>query len=141
MFMQFLEVLTIGLPFCTFKMISGIHLNQSWLLALGAADLMINLVNLISLVTLKRRIFDSCTLSFMVRMLKKPSNELRFKWQDLGSALDVFLSFVLVASMIGFGFLSKLSAQEISLWNMSVILNVIGAGYGRLSGSILNLKK
>jgi len=141
MFIHILEVLTIGLPFCTFKIISGLHLNQTWLILLGIADLIINLVNLISLVILKRRIFDSCSLSFLVITFKKPSRELRFKWQDLGSALDVFLSFVLVASMIGLGFLGQLSLQEISFWNLSVILNVIGAGIGRLSGSIQNLKQ
>ena len=138
--MNFLEILTIGLPFCAFKIVSGLFLNQFWLTALGIIDLGINLTNLVFLLISKRRIFDACLLSFITRLIKKPSQTLKAKWQDLGNSVDVLLSFTLVAYMIGGGFIKDLPINYLSIWNISVILNVFGAGFGRLEISIRNLK-
>jgi hypothetical protein len=138
--MNFLEIITIGLPFCSFKIVTGIFLNQPWLTALGFIDLVINLTNLVTLFLLKRRIIDSCLLSFLTRLLRKPTQLAKAKWQDLGNSLDVLLSFSLVAYMIGSGFIKDLPTDYLSLWNISVILNVFGAGFSRLEISIRNLK-
>ena len=138
--MNFLEILTIGLPFCAFKIVSGLFLNQFWLSALEIIDLGFNLTNLVSLLVSKRRIFDACLLSFITRQIKKPSQTLKAKWQDLGNSLDVLLSFSLVAYMIGGGFIKDLPMDYLSIWNISVILNVFGAGFSRLEISIRNLK-
>ena len=35
------EILTVGLPFCAFKLIAGIALSQDWLTAWGIADTLI----------------------------------------------------------------------------------------------------
>ena len=123
MIMNFLEILTIGLPFCAFKIVSGLFLNQFWLSALGIIDLGFNLTNLVSLLVSKRRIFDACLLSFITRLIKKPSQTLKAKWQDLGNSLDVLLSFSLVAYMIGGGFIKDLPMDYLSIWNISVIVN------------------
>lgn len=140
MFSQCLEIITIGLPFCAFKIVTGSFLNQWWLIALGAIDLLINIGNLCSLLFLKRRIVDACLLSFLVRLLKKPSTERKEKWQDLGNSIDVLLSFTLVAYMIGGGYIRFVPEMPLRIWNLSVVLNVFGAGYSRLTGSIQNLK-
>ena len=140
MIMNFIEIVTIGLPFCAFKIVTGLFLNQDWLMALGIIDLGINLTNLIALPILKIRLFDSCLLSFLTRLLKKPTLLAKAKWQDLGNSLDVLLSFSLVAYMIGVGFIKDLPKDYLSLWNISVILNVFGAGFSRLEISIRNLK-
>jgi hypothetical protein len=140
MIINFLELLTIGLPFCAFKIVSGLFLNQFWLTALGIIDLGINLTNLVSLSILNRRVFDACLLSFLTRLLKKPSQSLKAKWQDLGNSIDVLLSFSIVAYIIGGGFIKDLPPSYLMIWNISVILNVFGAGFGRLEISIRNLK-
>jgi hypothetical protein len=140
MIINFLELLTIGLPFCAFKIVSGLFLNQFWLTALGIIDLGINLTNLVSLSILNRRVFDACLLSFLTRLLKKPSQRLKAKWQDLGNSIDVLLSFSIVAYIIGGGFIKDLPPSYLMIWNISVILNVFGAGFGRLEISIRNLK-
>ena len=140
MIMNFLEIMTIGLPFCAFKIVTGLFLNQPWLTALGVIDLGINLTNSVSLLFLKRRVFDACLFSFLTRLLKKPTQLAKPKWQDLGNSMDVLLSFSLVAYMIGGGFIKDLPIDYLSIWNISVILNVFGAGFGRLEISIRNLK-
>ena len=138
--MNFLEIMTIGLPFCAVKIVTGLFLNQHWLSALGVIDLGINLTNSVCLLFLKRRVFDACLLSFLTRLLKKPTQLAKPKWQDLGNSMDVLLSFSLVAYMIGGGFIKDLPMDYLSIWNISVILNVFGAGFGRLEISIRNLK-
>jgi hypothetical protein len=140
MFMQALEIVTIGLPFCAFKIVTGLFFHQYWLVALGILDLIINLANLQSTIFLKRRIFDACFLSFAVRFIKKPGSGMISKWQDLGNSIDVLLSFTLVAIVIGGGFIKMLPADHLLIWNISVILNVFGAGSSRITTSIKNLK-
>ena len=135
-----IEIITIGLPFCTFKIITGLYLNQFWLVGLGCIDFTINAINFFSLGILKRRFLDACLFSYLVRLVKKPSIDSKPKWQDLGNSLDVLLSFSLVAYMIGGGSIKSIPIDHLSAWNLSVVLNVFGAGYSRLSTSIQNLK-
>jgi len=135
------EILTVGLPFCAFKIIAGLGLKQLWLTIWGLLDLAINAINLLALVILRRRLFDACLLSFLVRLVKKPDRDVRSYWQDLGNAIDVGFSFAIVALMLGGGFLSLLEPLQLKIWNISVILNVLGAGSFRLSASIASLRK
>lgn len=138
--MLILEILTIGLPFCAFKVLSGLYWAQYWLVGLGMVDLIINVSNLMSLILLKKRIMDACLLSFLTRKLMGNSETLKSRWQDLGNSIDVFISFAIVSIMIGGDFLKELSALHMNLWNISVILNVFGAGYSRVLSSVRNLK-
>lgn len=135
------EILTVGLPFCAFKIIAGLGLNQIWLTVWGALDLAINSTNLLSLVVRRKRLLDACLLSLIVRAVKKPVREEKSEWQDLGNSVDVLLSFALVAFMLGGGFLAALAPAHLMVWNISVILNVLGAGSTRLSQSLLGLRK
>ncbi len=136
----YIELISVGLPFCVFKIVTGLYLNQYWLTALGVLDLVINITNVISLSTVKRRVLDACTFSYIVRLIKKPSIDVKHKWQDLGNAIDVLLSFTLVAYMIGWGGIVHVPEPQLTIWNVSVVFNVFGAGYGRLTGSIKELK-
>ncbi len=138
--MELIEIITIGLPFCAFKILSGLLWGQHWLTALGLIDLVINVLNLAFLIITRKRFMDACLLSLMVRKFKRPSPQRKSMWQDFGNSLDVFLSFSIVAIMIGGQFLQILSANHMNLWNLAVILNVFGAGYGRLRNSLTNLK-
>lgn len=137
----YIELISIGLPFCVFKIITGIYLNQYWLIILGSFDLLINLTNIISLATIKRRVLDACSFSYIVRLIKKPKPEVLSKWQDLGNAIDVLLSFTLVAYMIGWGGIVHVPEPQLTIWNISVVFNVFGAGYSRLKESIKSLKE
>jgi len=140
MLKESIEIITIGLPFCVFKMVTGLLMNQYWLVGLGVLDSLINGVNLILIVLLRKRVWDACSLSFLVRLFKKPNLEHKEKWQDFGNALDVLLSFSLVAYVIGGGFIQDVPSKQLWFWNLSVVLNVFGAGYSRMTGSIENLK-
>jgi hypothetical protein len=137
--MQFLETLTVGLPFCGFKIMTGDFYGQPWLVALGLIDAAINLANMIGIIFFKRRILNACFLSLVVNFFKRPTADAKMKWEDLGNSLDVLLSFILVAVMIAYGNLKLLPGPQLLCWNISVVLNVLGAGLGRLTASIKNL--
>lgn len=141
MFKEILEVLTIGFPFCVFKIVAGLFLGHIWLVILGAIDVLINFTNLFSLLIFKRRFLDPCFFGVLVHLLKRPKKERIKKWMDLGNSLDVVVSFGLVALMIAGGYLKELPSEHLHWWNLSVILNVFGAGSSRLGSSIKNLKE
>lgn len=132
------EIVTVGLPFCVFKLLTGLALFQLEprsvlgiaLVALGALDLGFNLVNLFALVVVRRRAGAVCLTDFVQRRLARPSIP-----DDLGIAIDVFLSFALVALVVGGGMIRLIPPGLLPLWNAAVVLNVLGAGVGRLMSS------
>ncbi len=140
MFAVAFEIITVGYPFCAFKILAGLALGQTWLVFWGILDTAINTANLIALLFRRHVATDTCLLSVLVRALKKPAHEEKSVWQELGNSVDVLLSFVIVAAMLGGGFLKLLSPAQLTIWNISVILNVLGAGTSRLSGSVSALK-
>tara|TARA_B100001971_G_scaffold84647_1_gene78197 strand:+ start:305745 stop:306170 length:426 start_codon:yes stop_codon:yes gene_type:complete len=134
------DIITIGFPFCAFKIITGLHFNSYLLLALGIIDLIINFSNLFIILFLKKRI-DTCLLAFLTRKLFKANSETKRNWQDLGESLDVALSFVIVAYIIGSGEIVTFQATHLQIWNWSVVFNVLGAGIGRVYGSVHRIKQ
>jgi hypothetical protein len=141
--MDLLEVLTVGLPFCGFKVLAGLSFAGpagAFLVALGVLDGLINGANLAGLLAKDRRPLAACSLAFAARALRAPSGPPR-KWHDLGSSLDVLLSFALVALMIGGGRLGSMPPVRLSAWNACVILNVLGAGLGRIGDSLRDLAR
>lgn len=144
-----LEVLTVGLPFCGFKILAGLSLTASaaplrflgfLLIGLGVLDGIINGVNLAGLLLYGRRPMAACSLALATSPFRGPASSLA-KWRDLGDSLDVLLAFVLVALMIGFGRLSLMPPDRLAAWNVCVILNVLGAGLGRFGASVRNLAR
>jgi hypothetical protein len=126
------EIISVGLPFCVFKLLTGLVALGTplaplgvALLALGAFDTALNLGNLATLLVARRRLTWVCTTDLLLRR----------RDDDLGVALDVFVSFTLVAVVIGFGLLARVPAPLMPLWNAAVVLNVLGAGIGRLLGT------
>ena len=143
--MDLLELLTVGLPFCGFKVLTGLSLAGSgtllpaallgaFLVLLGVLDAIVNGVNLAGLLVSGRRPLAACSLALAMRPLGKPAGP-PHKWHELGSSLDVLLSFALVALMIGAGRLRSMPAGRLAVWNACVILNVLGAGLGRFGDS------
>ena len=142
---ELLEVLTIGLPFCGFKVIGGLSVvgvsPLGWLLVgLGVIDALINLANLVGLLARGRRPFAACTFAVALSPLSKRGRPVH-TWRDLGNSLDVLLSFSLVAFMIADARLGALPSQQLATWNACVILNVLGAGLGRFGQSLRNLSR
>lgn len=145
--LDLLEVLTVGLPFCVFKILGGLSLAAEasplrlvgfGLLVLGLLDAAVNGVNLAGLAVNGRRPLPACTLAFATRAFRGPSSTMP-KWLDLGNSLDVLLSMVLVAAMIGSGRLRLLPPDRLAAWNVCVILNVLAAGLGRFGASVRSL--
>lgn len=128
------EIVSVGLPFCAFKVLTGVVARGEpgwapvgWLLAgWGVIDLALNVINLGALVAVRRRVSGVCLAQMALQRLRPAGGA------DLGLAIDVLLSFVLVAVMVGFGLIPRLGATEALVWNASVVLNVLGAGVGRV---------
>jgi hypothetical protein len=125
----FVEAATIGFPFCVFKIVSGIALLQleyraaGWaLIVLGALDVVVNLFNAVAVVFFGTRLLPVCLLDLLFGRKRK----------DLGPAIDVMLSFSLVAAMIGTGHIRTLPPHSLQAWNVAVVCNVLGAGALRL---------
>lgn len=140
--MALLEVLTIGLPFCGFKVLAGASLGGPAgliLVALGAVDAFINTVNLIGLLAHRRRPLPVCALALAAGAAG--GSVPLAKRRELGASLDVLLSFILVAAMVGAGRIALLPPARLSAWNVCVILNVLGAGLGRFGASLRDLSR
>lgn len=128
------EILTVGLPFCVFKLSAGaLALGTASLaplgyalLALGVMDALLNLVNLAALVIMRRRVSAVCLAEIVLRR----------RGPDLGLAVDVFISFGIVAVVIACGLLTRVPAWALPIWNLAVVLNVLGAGVGRLVAAL-----
>ena len=146
--METLEVLSVGLPFCVFKIAAGAALRcGDWraagtaLIALGAVDLLFNGANLAGLVLIRRRVLDACLFSFVARSFQASARKSRRTLQDLGNSLDVLISFSLVAYMVGAGRFRILTPRLLTFWNAAVVCNVLGAGLARFTESVRNLSE
>ncbi len=136
-----LEVLTVGFPFCAFKVLTGlIFLSMPFgaapgflLVALGTVDAALNLINLGAFVGgREERVVSACVLHRVTRAIR-PNDR---AWDELGLSIDTMLSFALVAIVIGGSLLVHLAKPALSVWSVSVVLNVLGAGLGRLTESL-----
>jgi len=146
--LESLEVLSVGFPFCVFKLAVGAAFRARgglWALAgealilLGVVDLVFNAANFAGLVLIRRRVLDACFLSFAARSLSGAARRSRWTLQDFGNSLDVLISFGLVAYMVGAGRLKELGSPALDYWNAAVVLNVLGAGLLRFTESVRNL--
>lgn len=140
---ELMEVVAVGLPFCGFKVLVGLSyladghgVVGGLLVALGAVDVVINAVNALGLLFAGRRTLAACAFSLLANLV--PSSRSPAARLDLGNALDMMFSFSLVAVMIGGDRLRQLPASQLAMWNVCVIVNVLGAGLGRLGQSLRN---
>jgi hypothetical protein len=121
--------LTIGVPFCIYKMIFGISILRAgaaggpvfavagWLIILWAiADLLMNSVySAQDLLHLPPR-FECCTLAQAGRFVSRPMVFL---------ALDTLLSFSIISLMLWSGWIATLSPVEVPLWYAATTLNLV----------------
>ncbi len=133
------EVVTVGLPFCVFKFFSGLVAIRTPMLAavgyllmlIAIVDLVFNVINLLSLAFAGRRAAPICFTDLVVRRVARKHRE-----SELGIALDVFLSFALVAIAISIGMHARLPTWGAPIWSVAVVFNVLGAGVGRLFSAL-----
>jgi hypothetical protein len=141
---RLLEIFTVGFPFCAFKVLTGLVVRSfaggdalGWLLvALGGVDLLLNVIALGFELAGRASPLPVCTAQWVVVRLGAG----RPAWSQLGLSLDAMLSFTLVALMIGLGWLARLPGPALAAWSLGVVLNVLGAGVGRLAESVLDLE-
>ncbi len=121
--------LTIGVPFCIYKMIFGISILRAgeaggslfagagWLIITWAvADIIMNSIySLQDLLHLKAR-FECCTLAQIGRFFSRPLVFL---------ALDTLLSFSIICVMLWSGWIATLSPVELVLWYTATTLNLV----------------
>lgn len=136
-----LEVVSVGFPFCAFKVLTGlIFFAMPYgaalgvaLIALGLVDAALNLINLAGFVFGRdERLVSACVLHRITRAIRPADRA----WDELGLSLDTMLSFALVAVVIGGGLLVHLAKPALDVWSVSVVMNVLGAGLGRLTESL-----
>ncbi len=135
-----LAILTVGLPFCAFKALAGRILlgEPGWqpvgiaLLALAAVDLALNLASLGTTLAGRGNPTAVCALEVALARVRRGHEG----WRRLGLSLDAMLSFALVALVVGLDLLPRLPRAAAALWAASVVLNVLGAGIGRLAESL-----
>ena len=148
--METLEVVSVGLPFCAFKIVAGAALRAggggwggvgTFLVALGAADVLFSGANLAGLILIRRRVLDACFLAFAARLFQAPTRKSRWTLRDCGNSLDMLVSFSIVAWMVGAGRLPALPPRSLSVWNAAVVLSVLGAGLARFTESVRNLSE
>ena len=118
--------LTIGVPFCIYKMIFGISILRAggalfavagWLIICWAiADLLMNCAYSVQdLLHLPPR-FECCTLAQVGRFFSRPMVFL---------ALDTLLSFSIICLMLWLGWIATLSPYELVLWYVATTLNLV----------------
>ena len=138
------NIFTVGLPFCAFKIVTAIYLLNSYkdgaftlalagvLMGLGIIDSFYNLGNLLTLLIKKERFLPICFFTLISEKILRHFEKTPENYLEFGAALDTLLAFVLVALMILDGALAQLEPWQLTVWNWSVVLNVLGAGLGRL---------
>jgi len=121
--------LTIGIPFCIFKLLFGISIIRAapaenvlflgfgWLVTIWACtDLLMNISKSgLDLVHIPAN-FEYCTLAQAGRMVSKPMVFL---------AIDTMLSFSIICLMLWSGWIATLSPVEIVFWYIATTLNLV----------------
>ena len=139
---QILAVFTIGFPFVGYKILAGGVIPRLYgnpaadIIALlfvvwGLIDLMLNAICLHAVCCRGHTHYPFCLLSVMARR-----HSVLSKWEDSGDALDVMLSFCIVAWIVGQGLFGFMDGAQVKIWNICTVVNVLGAGISRLGATI-----
>lgn len=120
------DALLTGVPFGVFKVAAGwvlggyVPMLGVMVMIWGGIDILLNLLAI--------AIPDGVSYCLLSNLGKRRGDI----WEDRGLALDMFLSFAIVATLIGFKLLPTLPAPLWAAYDASVIANVLGAGLDRL---------
>jgi hypothetical protein len=134
--------LTIGIPFCIFKLLFGLvafrlgTAGDTGLLVFGGAvvvwataDLFMNIGR--SLLDLAHREprFEFCTIAQLGRIFNKPLIFL---------AADTLITFSIICAMLWLGWITRLNQPELALWYMATTANLISLSLVVLYNEIRN---
>ena len=121
--------LTIGIPFCIFKLLFGITLIRigsdisvpvsvcGWVVAVWAlADLVMNLGRQLFDILNRPAPFEYCTIAQVGRFFSMPMVFLAF---------DTLLTFIIICTMLWSGWIATLTTPESYLWYAATTLNLI----------------
>lgn len=122
------EALLTGVPYGFFKFLCGWCLLQqqyslvgSVLILVGLIDISLNLIGIF-----RPQPFPLCTLVMVGRRLQPHRGD------ELFLGLDTLVSFIIVSSMIWFGWIPLLTPTFGRLWDVCVILNIVSVGVVRV---------
>lgn len=122
------QALTIGVPFCIFKMIFGLLVLRqgtlsvflsvfAWLIIVWAlADLIMNLARVYFHLSGRETPIEYCTIAQAGRLLKKPG---------LFLSIDTLISFSIICIVLWSGWITLLTRQELYIWYAATTLNLI----------------
>jgi hypothetical protein len=123
------QALTIGVPFCIFKILFGvlserIGTGQQNLLVLfggliilwASVDLVMNLVRASLDVIGRESPIEFCTIAQLGRLFRKPK---------LFLAIDTLIAFVIICFVLWSGWIKLLTTNESYLWYAATTLNLI----------------
>lgn len=136
MLYKLFDIITIGIPFGVFKITSGLFYETDLLLYWGLLDIAINSFNFIMYIFTKKKFLPTCLLALLGQQIGKKTNIDSTLTEDTGESFDVLFSFCIVAIVIGSGDIARYTSEMTLFWNISVVLNVLGAGSIRVLQSI-----
>lgn len=123
------QALTIGVPFCIFKLLFGVLSIRTgtapssflvyfgWLIiAWASVDLGMNLARVFYHLSGRRSPVEYCTIAQAGRIFERPR---------LFLAIDTFLSFSIICFVLWSGWIKDLSTGESYLWYEATTLNLI----------------
>ncbi len=123
------QALTIGVPFCIFKILFGVLSErigsgqQNFLVLFGgliilwaSVDLVMNLVRVSLDVTGRESPIEFCTIAQLGRLFRKPK---------LFLAIDTLIAFVIICFVLWSGWIKLLTTNESYLWYAATTLNLI----------------
>ncbi len=123
------QALTIGLPFCIFKLLfgvlavrmggeqqSGLVIFGWFIIAWAAVDLVMNLARILFQLAGRDSPLEYCTIAQAGRLLKRPR---------LFLAVDTLLSFSIICFVLWSGWIVRLTVAESYLWYAATTLNLI----------------
>jgi hypothetical protein len=121
------QALTIGVPFCAFKLLFGLLAVRSGLAAFGyavilwaSADLLMNFSRVFYDLRGHESPIEYCTISQAGRIFGRPR---------LFLAIDTFLSFSIICLVLWSGWIKRLNAQEAYVWYAATTLNLISISF------------
>ncbi|HNQ26226.1 MAG: hypothetical protein KA091_02290 [Methanoregulaceae archaeon] len=118
--------LTIGIPFCIFKLLFGLTAYRTgvrWLVIFGGIvivwaclDILMNTGRSLLDLAGRNAPFEYCMIAQIGRLVHRPMVFL---------AVDTLLSFVIICLMLWSGWITRLSQNELYLWYGATTLNLI----------------
>jgi hypothetical protein len=140
---EIFAIFTIGFPFVFYKIIVGslcldkpFFIIGYFLISLGVIDFLFNVSSLIRIIFCGRADFPVCFFDYISKKISKNKAINQDFWQNIGTAIDVMLSFSLVSIMVGNNLFYLLSKAELVIWNYGTATNLLGAGLSRIISTV-----